>query len=233
MEQTPSITTEEGWTPPAPNIQEAGPPAHLREEDLRRSRFYALLSRLLARPMDADALAFVRSLTGDESDGDESDLGRAVNSLGQLAVRTTQMAAEDEYSVLFYGMGAGGELTPYGSYYLTGFLHEKPLADLRRDLRDLGVERSEDVTEPEDHIAFLCEVMHGLITGAFGEPAGLAGQRAFFDKHIAPWGARCFADIEGAKSAVFYMPVGTVGRLFLAIEADAFRLAAGERTADG
>jgi TorA maturation chaperone TorD len=187
------------------------------EEDMLRAGIYALLSRLLAKPMDDDTINFVRELSGDDS-----PLGQAVNSLAALAKRTTQVAAEDEFTVLFYGFGAGGELAPFGSQYLTGFVYEKPLADLRHDLDDLGIARADGVTDPEDHIAFLCEVMHGLITGAFGEPVSLERQQAFFEAHMSSWAGQFFADMEKAKSAALYMPVGTIGRLFMEIERDAF-----------
>lgn len=187
------------------------------EEDMLRAGIYALLSRLLAKPMDNDTIEFVRELTGDES-----PLGQAVTTLATLAKRTTQAVAEEEFTVLFYGFGAGGELAPFGSQYLTGFVYEKPLADLRGDLEELGIARAEGVTDPEDHIAFICEVMHGLITGAFGEPAGLERQRAFFERHLAPWAGHFFADMEKAKAATLYMPLGTIGRLFMDIERDAF-----------
>ena len=78
------------------------------------------------------------------------------------------------------------------------------------------------MTDPEDHIAFVCEVMHGMITGAFGEPVSLERQRAFFEKHLAPWAGHFFADMEKAKSAALYMPVGTIGKLFMEIERESF-----------
>ena len=121
---------------------------------------------------------------------------------------------------------AGGEITPTASFYLTGFINEKPLASLRRDLMELGVSVSGLNKEPEDHIAFLCEVMHGLISGTLSEGVGLIRQRAFFHKHIMSWGSRVFQDLEGAEAAVFYMPVGTIGKLFMALECEAFEMAA-------
>ena len=192
-------------------------PTAVPEEDMLRAGIYALLSRLLAKPMDDDTIDFVRGLTGDSS-----PMGEAVNALAALAKRTTQVAAEEEFTVLFYGFGAGGELSPFGSQYLTGFVYEKPLADLRGDLEELGIARADGVTDPEDHIAFVCEVMHGLITGAFGEAATLERQRQFFEKHLAPWAGKFFADMEKAKSAALYMPVGTIGKLFMEIERDAY-----------
>ncbi len=191
--------------------------AAVPEEDMQRAGIYALLSRLLAKPMDDETIAFVRELSGDES-----PLGQAINSLAALAKRTTQVVAEEEFTVLFYGFGAGGELAPYGSQYLTGFIYEKPLADLRRDLGELGIARADGVSDPEDHIAFVCEVMHGLITGAFGQPASLERQRMFFERHLAPWAGHFFIDMEKAKSAAVYMPLGTIGKLFMEIERDAF-----------
>ena len=91
-------------------------------------------------------------------------------------------------------------MLPFCSYYLTGFLNEKPLAALRMDMDELGIGRAEGVKDPEDQIASLCEMMAGMITGAFGEPVGLDRQRAFFDKHIGCWAPRFFKDLQAAES---------------------------------
>ncbi len=106
---------------------------------------------------------------------------------------------------------------------LTGFLNERPLSRLRDDLAALGIERAENNFEPEDHAATLCEIMAGLAIGRF--PAPPEAQRAFFEKHVAPWMGRLFADMESATNARFYRPVGTLGRLFLEIEAEALTFA--------
>ncbi|MSO93182.1 MAG: molecular chaperone TorD [Rhodospirillales bacterium] len=195
--------------------------ANIPEEDMLRARFYGLLARVLAAPMSAETLTFVRGLQGDDT-----EMGRALATFASLAQRATKTGAEEEYSELFFGMGAGGELGPYASRYLTGFVYEKPLADLRETMAEFGIAAADGLREPEDHIAFLCEVMHGLITGRFGKPVGLDGQRSFFKKHIQPWGTRFFEDVERAKAAVLYMPVGTIGKLLIAIEAEAFEMAA-------
>ena len=193
------------------------------EEDVWRGNFYTFLSRILWAPMSADTLVFARGFEGQQ---DDTEIGRALSQFGALAARTPQTVAEEEFSDLFYGVGDGGELLPYTSHYLTGFLYEHPLADLRGDLAELGITPSEELKLPEDHICVLCEIMHGLITGAFGEPANLATQWKFFQTHMAPWAGQVFQELEGAKSAVLYMPVGTVGRLFMAVEAGAFEMAA-------
>ena len=130
---------------------------------------------------------------------------------------------EREFFNLFIGVGRG-ELLPYGSYYLTGFLNERPLARLREDLHALGIERAEGQVEPEDHAAILCEIMAGLADGQFAATAEL--QQQFFEKHLAPWIGRFFADLERAEAANFYRHVGTIGRLFMEIETEAFALPA-------
>src|SRR3546814_16153928 len=131
------------------------------------------------------------------------------------------ISAREEHFNLFTGVGQG-ELLPYTSYYLTGFLNEKPLARLRGDMARLRIARADDVKEPEDHIAALCEMMAGLITGSFGAPADLAEPRHFFDTHIGCWAPRFFEDLQAAQPAVLYMPVGTIDRLFLAGQAVVF-----------
>lgn len=200
---------------PAPD----GATPALAEEDRMRADFYDLLGALLARP-PSDAL--LKACTGLE--GDDAPLGKAVSTLARLARSAQPKLANREFHDLFIGLGRG-ELLPYASYYMTGFLHEKPLAKLRADMNALGISRSEDVSEPEDNIASLMEMMAGLIRGEFGD-ASPERQRDFFNSHIAPWAEHFFTDLEGAKTSVFYAPVGTMGRLFMEIEKTAFRMEA-------
>lgn len=89
-----------------------------------------------------------------------------------------------------------------------------------------GLARAETVFEPEDNIASLMEMMGAMIVGRFGAPATLAQQKAFFNRHIGPWAGHFFTDLEGAKNSVFYAPVGRLGRAFMEIEAEAFRMSA-------
>ena len=165
----------------------------------------------------------VERLSGLE--GDESALGQALTALGRAARGVSPTAIAEEYHELFIGVGRG-ELLPYGSYYLVGFLYEKPLARLRQDMARLGIAHADGVPEPEDHIASLCEMMAGLIEGGFGVPADQATQREFFDAHIGSWAGQFFADLESTKAADLYAPVGAVGRVFMEIEATAFEMAA-------
>lgn len=193
------------------------------EADGVRANIFGLLARLLTEPPSEDTMKIIRELDGTD---DDTVIGKTLANLGAVAVRTPVGKAGEEFTSLFYGHGAGGEIHPYASFYLTGFIYEKPLADLRVDLTEIGIEPTGRNSEPEDHIAFLCEVMHGLITGGFGGLPDSARQRMFFTKHIAPWAGLFFKDLEAASSAALYMPVGALGRLFLAVEAEAFEMAA-------
>jgi TorA maturation chaperone TorD len=180
-----------------------------------RAREYALLAALVARSPDTAMLKRLARI-----EGDETPLGLAHQALAKAAAATDAAAAAREYFTLFIGVGRG-ELLPYGSYYQTGFLHERPLARLRADLAELGIERVEGQSEPEDHAAILCEIMAGLIAGEFAVP--VERQQYFFDRHLAPWIGRFFADLEAA-AANFYRPVGVIGRVFVEIETRAFAL---------
>lgn len=188
------------------------------EEDRLRADLYNFLGVILSGPPDEMLLAQTASLTGDDG-----PLGQGITTLAKMAKVTRPKTVESEYNKLFIGLGRG-ELLPYASYYLTGFLNEKPLAALRRDMAVQGLARAENVFEPEDNIASLMEMMGALIVGRFGQPAGLQQQRDFYNKHIGPWAAHFFADLEAAKNSVFYAPVGSIGRAFMEIEAEAFRL---------
>jgi TorA maturation chaperone TorD len=186
------------------------------EIDAARAQEYALIGALL---LHAPAAAFLKSLS--ELKGDATPLGLAHAALADAAAEADVEAVEREYFNLFIGIGRG-ELLPYGSYYLTGFLHERPLARLRDDLNEIGVTRQEGVVEPEDHAGILCEIMAGLANGRLPAPAG--ADRTIFEKHMAPWIGRFFIDLENAESADFYRRVGTVGRIFVDIETQAFNL---------
>jgi len=196
-------------------------------EDVLRANLYGLLARMLTEPPGEQTHDILCGLDGEE---DGTAIGTALASLGTVAARMPISAVEEEFTKLFYGFGAGGEIHPYASYYLTGFVYEKPLADLRHDLTEIGIEPTGHNNEPEDHMAFLCEVMHGLVTGTFGSGWDRAErarrQQDFFRKHMAPWADAFFADLEAADSAVLYMPLAALGRLFFAVEAEAFEMAA-------
>ncbi|HEX5212293.1 MAG TPA: Cro/CI family transcriptional regulator [Pseudolabrys sp.] len=192
-------------------------PDRVDEVDLARAQEYALLAALLARAPDAALLGRLSTLRGDPT-----PLGLAHVGLADAASRADAGKVEREFFDLFIGIGRG-ELMPYGSYYIAGFLHERPLARLREDLGRLGIERVEAQYESEDHAVIECEIMSGLAGGQFSAPAD-AG-RELFDKHLAPWLGRFFADLERAQSADFYRSVGALGRTFMAIESEAFALA--------
>lgn len=193
-------------------------PRSITDEDRARAQIYQLLAVLLSSPPSDELLKGLASLQGDDT-----PLGSAYKNLAALAQRTTAVDAEQEFNNLFIGVGRG-ELLPYASYYLTGFLNEKPLADLRTDLMARGVKVSDGVKEPEDHIGTLCEIMAGIITGEFACDSDVSSQKAFFDAHMAKWAALFFTDLEEAQSSVLYAPVGSLGRAFMAVEADAFAI---------
>jgi TorA maturation chaperone TorD len=186
------------------------------EIDQLRAAEYDLLSVLLGKAPDADTLLRVAALKGDTS-----DLGMAHKELAAAAAAADDRAVSKEFFNLFIGLGRG-DLLPYASYYLTGFLHERPLARVREDMDVLGIERTGSSREPEDHIAALLEVMAGLARSDFG--ADFTEQARFFERHLKPWASRMFADLEISQSANFYRAVGRVGRVFMELESEAFTL---------
>lgn len=181
-----------------------------------RADEYALLASLLLRAPDAEFLARLASLQGAAT-----PLGLAHIALGQAAASTSAEMVKREYFGLFIGVGRG-ELLPYASYYLTGFLNERPLARLRGDMRCLGLDRAEGHSDPEDHLGTLCEIMSGFAGNRF--EIAEDDEHDFFTRHIASWAGRFFADLEKAESARFYRALGAVGRIFIDIEAEGFAM---------
>ena len=196
----------------APTPEQA---AAVDEVELARAREYSLLATLLMSSPDTEMLRRLAELRGDDS-----PVGLAHAALAKAAARTDAGITAREHFALFVGLGRG-ELMPYASHYLTGFLHGRPLANLRQTLRRIGIERVETQSEPEDHAAVLLEIMAGLASGDIAAPPGT--DREIFDNYIAPWMARFFSDLEKSASD-FYAVVGTLGRTFTEIESQAFLL---------
>lgn len=201
----------------SPQMTEADRPG-MDPIDESRAETYRFLGALLAAPPSRELLEVVRSA----GIGEDAPVAREAVPLAEawqllrLAGRNTDpMRLDDEYHDLFIGIGRG-ELVPYASWYLTGFLMDRPLAYLRQDLRYLGIERQEGVHEPEDHVAALCEAMHEIIRAH--DEVSLQWQRKFFQEHIATWMNLFFHDLQQARCACFYSTVGRLGEAFMQLE---------------
>lgn len=189
------------------------------EEDVARAEHYAVLSRLFAAPPDAAFLDRLVTLAAARG-GDETALGQAWRELGAAAASTDAAAVEDEYTRLFLTIGRP-EVMLFGSFYLSGFLMEEPLVELRNDLAELGLGRRQGVAESEDHISALCDVMRHLALTA-PDAAGLERQRVFFGRHLAPWFEAFCRALEQAPDAAFYPHTAPLLRAFFEVERVAF-----------
>jgi TorA maturation chaperone TorD len=192
----------------------ASPQADLAPEEEVRAHTYRLLGVLLSRTPDEATLELLRGIDVPEEQLD-SGMAAAWKTLSLAAQRATVASLEDEYHDLFIGVGRG-ELLPYASWYLTGYLMERPLAKLRGDLGRLGIERRAGIKEPEDHAGALCETMSLLIVN--GHEISPHEQKAFFEEHLGSWMGKLFADLQQAEAANFYSAVGGVGEQFMEIE---------------
>ena len=182
-------------------------------EDEARASLYKLLGLLLAAPPNEQTVGILGRLEVPE-DAKDSELSAAWRQLKQFSQAMDCEALEEEYTNLFIGLGKG-ELSPYMSWYLTGNLMEQPLARLRSELARLGFTRQEHVSEPEDHVAAICEVMGMQLSE---NSLSFKQGKQFFDDFILPWMAEFFRDLERAKSAQFYKSVGRLGLEFLQVE---------------
>jgi len=184
-----------------------------------RASVYRLLAALLASPPNDELLQLVRNIDI-SNEKDDRSLTKAWQGLVNIAQQLSTDDIEDEYFNLFIGLGRG-ELSPYASWYLTGFLMEKPLAELRSTLSRLGFDRQRNVSEPEDHVAAICEVMSVIISESellFSE------ENIFFTQYIGPWMSQFFDDLSNAHSANFYKPIGILGKQFIDIEKKYFSM---------
>jgi TorA maturation chaperone TorD len=139
-------------------------------------------------------------------------------------VRATDAeAAAAEYDALFGGVGKP-EVFLYGSYYLTGFLNEKPLAALRGELSAMGLSRDDTRAETEDHVAYGFEVMRYLIAGDDPSVCTLEQQRRFFRSHRQTWVERLCDAVVAHPAAATWRSVAAFTRVFIQVETQAFDL---------
>ena len=141
--------------------------------------------------------------------------------------RLSENVAE-EYVQLFIGPLAAA-VNPYESFYLTGRLLDRPLANVRTFLKSAGIEKLQEYPEPEDFLAVELEVMRWLI-GKQMATADLNDERRwiklqadFLKEHLLVWGPDCAQDIERAECAKFYRSAAKILQGFLALELNFFR----------
>jgi TorA maturation chaperone TorD len=189
-------------------------------EETARADLYGLLATLFYGP---PTQALLDTIAAAPAQGD-SVLERAWADLSAACKTTRAESAREEYELLFIGVGKP-EVMLYGSFYLSGFLMEKPLAALRTDLAKLGLQRADSMMESEDHIAALCEVMRYLIASDDAVHANMATQKQFFADHMQAWMMDMCAAIAAHPKARFYSTVANLARSFFEVEMQAFDMA--------
>ncbi|QWE09920.1 molecular chaperone [Polynucleobacter sp. es-EL-1] len=191
-------------------------------EDLARADLYGLIARFFLLPPDQELLdQIAASIPEGQGSADEAPLARLWDNLVELAKNNPAQAWRDEFDANFISVGKPNVVLN-ASFYLAGHLNEKPLVEIRRSLDTFGLEAAENITETEDHIAALCEVMRYLIAGDDVEISNLTNQRIFFNAHIRPWYDELCDAIEIIPDMRLYHSVAALTREFMAIEAQGF-----------
>ena len=204
----------------SPGVNRAQAPG-LADEDIARADLYGLLARLFHSPPDD---TIIRALAASPTDAaDDTVLSRAWGELARAARASDAQGVRQEYEDVFIGVGKP-EVFLFASFYLAGYLNEKPLVDLRNALGRLGLARAEQANETEDHIAALCEVMRFLITADDQELAKVATQREFFSTFLRPWVGTMVAEIEASNRTRFYRHVAGLLEVLCEVEAEAFEI---------
>jgi len=194
----------------------------LADEDQARRNWYLLIAQLFRAPPDAATLAAIASAAPDgPPPPDAPPLARAFADLAAACAEASAAALRDEYDAVFLGVGKA-EVFLNASWHLTGFLHDRPLVELRDSLAALGLARRDDIGETEDHIAALCETMALLIASPEARVASIDTQRAFFQRFLAPWFESFCDAIEHSGTTDFYKHAARVSRVFLGVERQAF-----------
>jgi len=204
--------------------QLAGFPRGPAPEEASRADLYALIGRLFYAPANAELLARIAGTELLAVEGDVSDLRNAWSALRAACRNAEERAVEDEFNSLFVSVGQSA-INPLGSFYMTGFLNDRPLGELRMELDRIGFRKLKPSAETEDHLTALADVMRLMIMGgAEGGAAPIEAQRAFFERFIKPWYARLAADLERSGAASFYKSVGRFTKAFFDVESASFEI---------
>ena len=190
------------------------------DEEIARAEVYGLLSALYYAPAAGDLLSQLRVAVTD-SPVPGGFLEAPWSTLVGQSRALDDHAIGLEYDALFGGVGKP-EVSLFGSHYLSGFLNEKPLARLRTELAQLGLARDEHMSETEDHLAYLCEVMRYLIAGDDAALSNLARQKAFFTAHLQPWAAQMCETVGAHPKARFYAALAIFCAAFVDVETQGF-----------
>ncbi|MEP7061432.1 MAG: molecular chaperone TorD family protein [Betaproteobacteria bacterium] len=197
---------------------------NLAPEDRARGEFYAVLARLFARAPDAELLRLIAVAPELAPEAGDAALPDAWNRLRDASSVMEAEAADDEYTLLFIGVGRS-EIELHSSHWIGAAKSEKPLVDVRADLARLGLSRLPDVNVYEDHLSVLLEAMRVLVLGAPGRaPATIGEQQAFFEAHITSWSDACCDAITRNPVANYYRCVAQLTKIMVAIERDAFAI---------
>ena len=189
-------------------------------EELARAELYGLLARLWLAPPDEALLAQFR-LAVTQTPQPGAQLQGPWEAVVAAMRATTPEQAAAEHEALFHGVGKP-EIFAYASFHLTGFLNEKPLADLRHDLARLGLARDAQALETEDHVAYLLEVMRYLIAGDDVAVCNLEQQRRFFRDHLQTWVERLCDTVQAHPRADTWRAVAGLTREFMQVETQGF-----------
>ncbi len=202
-------------------------PRFVEPEDQVRADFYALLASLFYRAPDdrlLQAIVVSAEPADETASGATAAMAKAWAALAAASGVVSHDAVQEEYEAVFVGVGRPPVML-FGSFYLSGFMNEKPLAELRGDLMKLGFVRDPSVTEPEDHLAALCDVMRAMILGDVADaPASIEEQRGFFVRHLQPWVMQCCTAITENENANYYKRVAAFAQAFFEIEIQAFEM---------
>lgn len=190
-------------------------------EDLARADLYGLIARFFHLPPDQELLDQIAATADQQEVAEDAPLAKAWMNLVEVAKNNPAQAWRDEFDANFISVGKPNVILN-GSFYMAGHLNERPLVNIRKALEEFGLESAEEVTETEDHISSLCEVMRYLIAGDDVEISNLTNQRIFFNEHIRPWYDELCDAIEGTPEMHLYHPMAALTREFLAIEGQSF-----------
>ena len=190
-------------------------------EDLARADLYGLIARFFQMPPDQELLDQIAATSDQHDAADEAPLARVWLDVVEVAKNNSAQEWREEFNLNFISIGKPNVVLN-GSFYMAGHLNEKPLVNIRRALEAFGLESAEEITETEDHISSLCEVMRYLIAGDDVEISNLTNQRVFFNEHIRPWYDDFCDAIEGIPEMRLYHPIASLTREFLAVEGQGF-----------
>lgn len=185
-----------------------------------RLRFFDLLKSFFIDEPDAEKMSRWRgtfaALTKEKVD---PGLDKATQEINQLLTDKSLNDLQEEYYQLFSNPFSSEQVENTVSYYVDGHHYGPALAKLRSFLATAGLEKNATITDSEDSLVIMLDVLSTLIKEEKNNPeTARSYQQTLLNDYLVPFTDRFVTALKQNETAYFYTACGSFLRGYLELE---------------